>query len=152
MTLEPWFPNVSKRFVKSPKVFQTDSGILHTWLNLPDTDSLLGSSALGTSWEGYVINQIKSIAGDRLGYFFYRTHQGAECDLVLVKGDAPVAGIEIKFSPARTLEKGFFIAVEDLKTPKNFVIVAGTTDYEARKNHYVVNLSSFLKNYLPELL
>lgn len=151
-TLEPWFANVSKRLVKSPKIYQCDSGILHAWLDLYEIDRLLGSSALGSSWEGYVLGQIKSIAGGRLGCYFYRTHQGAECDLVLVRGNTPVAGVEIKFSPARALGKGFFTAITDLGTPDNYVVVPETADYEAQKGFWVVSLTSFLKNHLPKYL
>lgn len=151
MTLEPWFPNVGKRVVKSPKIFQTDSGILHTWLDLTDMDNLLGSAALGASWEGYVINQIKNVSQGQFGCYFYRTHQGAECDLVLVRGDKPIASVEIKFSPARALSKGFFIATADLGTSNNYVIVPETEAFEARKGLFVVGLSTFLTEHLPRL-
>lgn len=150
-TLQPWFANVGKRLVKAPKVYQRDSGILHAWLGLDRLDNLLGNNALGASWEGYVVEQIKNVARDRLSYFFYGTHQGAECDLVLVKGGRPVAGVEIKFSSAPVLSKGFYIATGDLETPVNFVVVPDTTDHQIKESLWVVGLASFLKNHLPPL-
>ncbi|MEK7253598.1 MAG: ATP-binding protein, partial [Bacteroidota bacterium] len=122
-SLEPWFVNVSKRIVKSSKIYQCDSGILHAWLDFNKMDDLLGNAILGNSWEGYVIEQIKAVAGDHLSYFFYRTHHGAEFDLVLVKGGNPVAGVEVKFSATAAVQKGFYIAAEDLGTKQNFVVV-----------------------------
>jgi predicted AAA+ superfamily ATPase len=151
-SLQPWFTNVGKRLVKSPKVYLRDSGILHAWFDFARFDDLLGNAILGASWEGYVIEQIKAVAGDRLQYFFYRTQQGAECDLVLVKGTAPIAAIEIKFSSAPTIRKGFHISVGDIETTQNFVIVPQTEDYPVKDGIWVVSLSSFLKKHLPGLI
>ena len=150
-TLQPWFINVSKRIVKSPKVFQRDSGILHAWLDLGRMDDLLGNTILGTSWEGYVLEQVKNCSDDSLSCYFYRTHQGAECDIVLVKGTRPVAGLEVKFSSAPVLGKGFYTAIEDLGTKDNFVIIPGEEDYPLSQGLRATGLSVFLKNYLPGL-
>jgi len=150
--LQPWFINVSKRIVKSPKIFQRDSGILHAWLNLNSMDDLLGNANLGSSWEGYVLEQVKNAAGDRLSYFFYRTHQGAECEIVLVRGTQPVAGLEVKFSSAPVLGKGFYTAIADLQTKENFVIIPGEEDYPIRENVRVAGLMPFLNDYLPRFL
>lgn len=151
-TLQPWFINVSKRIVKSPKVYQRDSGILHAWLDLGKMDDLMGNLILGSSWEGYVIEQIKSCARDRLSCYFYRTHQGAESDLVLVKGNTPVVGLEIKFSTAPVLGKGFYTAIEDLQTKDNFVIIPAEEDYPLKPGVRVTGLSVFLNHYLPGYL
>lgn len=150
-TLQPWFINVSKRIVKSPKVFQRDSGILHAWMDFSKIDDLLGNTILGASWEGYVLEQVKNGCGDRLSSYFYRTHQGTECDLVLVKGTQPVAGLEIKFSSAPVLTKGFFTAIDDLRTKENFVIIPGDEDYPLKPGLRVTGLPVFLKEYLPGL-
>ena len=151
-SLQPWFTNVGKRLVKSPKVYLRDSGILHAWFDFAQFDNLLGNTILGASWEGYVIEQIKSAVGDKLECFFYRTQQGAECDLVLVKGGAPIAAIEIKFSSAPTVSKGFYISIDDVQTAQNFVIVPQTEDYPLKEGVWVVSLSSFLEKHLPELI
>ncbi|MBX2928407.1 MAG: ATP-binding protein [Saprospiraceae bacterium] len=148
-SLQPWFPNVSKRIVKSPKVYQRDSGILHAWMDFNGINDLLGSTALGASWEGYVLEQIKNHSGEGLSCFFYRTHQGAECDIVLVKGHSPVAGIEIKFSSAPIISKGFYSSIADLGTRENYIIIPGEEDYQPKEGIRVTGLTTFLKQYLP---
>ncbi len=151
-TLQPWFANVSKRLVKSPKVYHRDSGLLHAWLDLETLDSLLGNTAVGPSWEGYVIEQVYGWSMGQIDLFFYRTHQGAECDLVLVKGNKPVASIGIKFSMSPTPAKGFYIATEDLDTADNFIIYPGEEVYPVKKGYLVVGLNKFLEEYLPTYL
>jgi predicted AAA+ superfamily ATPase len=61
----------------------------------------------GASWEGYVAEQIAACKDQQLQMHYYRTHDGAECDIVLVKGIKPVACIEIKLSNAPQVSKGF---------------------------------------------
>ncbi len=108
--------------------------------------------ALGSSWEGFVIEQIRELVGDKLACFYYRTHNGSECDLVLAKGSEAVAAIEIKFSSAPDLSRGFYHAVEDLGTKLNFIVVPQGDDYPLKTNVEVVSLPSFLKNHLPEII
>ncbi len=80
--LQPWLENLGKRVVKSPKVYVRDSGLLHSLLNIPDLRSLQAHPKLGASWEGFVIEQILSWAGERNAYF-WGTHGGAELDLLV---------------------------------------------------------------------
>ena len=117
--LEPYHFNVRKRLVKSPKIYIRDSGILHYLAGFNNLESLYGHALIGNSWEGYVIEQIRQLLTDEMKLYFYRTHQGAESDLVLVKGTNPVACIEIKYTSQPKLPKGFRIAVDDLKVPAN---------------------------------
>ncbi len=150
--LPPWFANVSKRLIKSPKVYQRDTGLLHALLKIETLDELLGNTALGTSWEAYVIQQIRTcMPPDKFSLCFYRTHQGAECDLVLVKGNQPIAGIEIKFSSNTKPSKGFYIATEDLGTRQNFILTPGHQDTELKPGLHLTGLNAFLKDYLPHL-
>ncbi|MEQ1746932.1 MAG: DUF4143 domain-containing protein [Saprospiraceae bacterium] len=149
--LYPWFPNVSKRLVKSPKVYQSDTGLLHTFLNINFLDDLLGSASLGASWEAFAIRQIKTALQGRLECYFYRTHQGAECDLVLVSGTQPLAGIEIKFGATPAISKGFYTAIADLKTPNNYVLISEGASFQLKENLWVVSLADFLNDHLPKL-
>lgn len=151
-SLQPWYVNISKRLVKSPKIYQRDSGLLHAWLGFNSFDDLLGNTALGASWEGFVLEQIKNAAGEHLSCYFYRTHQGAECDIVLVKGSQPVAGIEVKFSSAPSLGKGYYSAVSDLQTRENFVIIPGDDDIPVKKNLWITGLKPFLSHHLGKFL
>lgn len=58
--LEPFFINIKKRIVKSPRIYLTDTGILHHLLNVSDFENLQANPVIGKSWEAYVINQIHS--------------------------------------------------------------------------------------------
>ncbi len=149
--LPPWFANVSKRLIKSPKVYQRDTGILHALLHIEHLDDLLSTAALGNSWEAYVIEQIKSSAPDEHSFYFYRTHQGAECDLIIVKNNKPVASIEIKFSSTASPGKGFYTAIQDVGSPNNFILTFGDADEQLRDNLYFTGINTFIEKYLPGL-
>ena len=118
--LEPYFFNIKKRLVKSPKIYIRDSGILHYLAGINDLETLHGHTLIGNSWEGYAIEQIHQMLPHEIKVYYYRTHHGAESDLVLVKGLKPKACIEIKYTSQPKLSKGFQIAAEDLKTEINY--------------------------------
>src|SRR5690606_14478720 len=80
--LRPWFANIGKRLVKSPKVYIRDSGLLHNLLRITTYGALLGDVRLGASWEGFVVEQITGHLKEDINPWFYRTQQGAECDLL----------------------------------------------------------------------
>lgn len=149
--LNPWFVNVKKRIVKSPKVYLRDSGILHALLNIDESNELYGHPGAGASWEGFVIEQIISFLPENIRPFYYRTHQGAEADLVFVKGIKPAASIEIKLTNAPAISRGFFECIKDLKTKKNYVITPGSDDYIAKEDIHVCSLRSFIEKYLTRL-
>jgi predicted AAA+ superfamily ATPase len=95
-TLQPYSANVRKRQVKSPKVYLTDSGLLHALLDIPDQRRLESHPKVGASWEGFIIEQICLQLGVRPGdAFFWGTHSGPELDL-LVKRRGRLYGFEIK--------------------------------------------------------
>lgn len=148
--LHPWFPNVSKRLVKSPKVYIKDSGLLHSMLNIETFAQLTFNPAIGASWEGYAIEQILYHKKQTLKPYFYRTHTGSEIDLVLVYANKPVVSIEIKYSNAPKPSKGFFIGTNDLQTNKNFIITPNSDTYPL-KNAIVCKLESFINEFLEEL-
>ena len=147
--LYPYSANVKKRLVKSPKVFIRDAGILHQLLNIPSFDSLESNPILGHSWEGYVIEQITQKLDLDTQYYFYRTHEGAECDLVLVKGGRPLAGIEIKYTSSPKSTRGLNQALTDIGAEQNFIITPGTDDYMLNEKIRICSLMTFLEKYLP---
>lgn len=123
--LPPWHENLSKRQVKSPKVYVADSGVLHALLNLPAMDDLLGHPTAGSSWEGFAISQVASVLGARREEcFFWATHQGAELDLLVVRGRRRL-GFEIKRTSAPRISPSMRIALADLKLDSLDVIHAG---------------------------
>ena len=123
--LEPWYGNVKKRLVKSPRTYVRDSGIVHALLQIPNYESLLGHPILGKSWEGFVIETIIMALPSGVQPFFYRTSAGAEIDLVLEFGLDEYWAIEIKASRIPILTKGFHIACEDLKVKEKFIVYTG---------------------------
>lgn len=125
--LQPWFENLGKRVVKAPKVYVRDSGLLHALLGLPDFPALQSHPKLGASWEGFVIEQILSWAGER-NACFWATHSRAELDLmVLAKGKR--WGFEIKYQDAPTITKSMRIAMQDLRLERLWVVYPGKTGY-----------------------
>ncbi|MFH2096772.1 MAG: ATP-binding protein [Bacteroidota bacterium] len=146
--LQPYSPNIKKRLVKSPKVYIRDTGILHYLLHIDSFADLQLHPVIGHSWEGFSIEQIIQVANDRLQPFFYRSHQGAECDLVLVKGGKPYYGIEIKYTASPKITKGLLQSIEDLNTEKNFIITPESDDYFITKGIRVCSLQTFLNKHL----
>ncbi|HFE65589.1 MAG TPA: ATP-binding protein [Caldithrix sp.] len=149
--LKPFFVNLKKRLVKSPKVYLRDSGILHHLLKIGDYNTLLGHPVIGHSWEGYVIEQIRSVLGNRYEYFYYRTQDRTECDLVITEKFSPIACVEIKFTDSPKKTKSLTIAIQDIGTEKNYIIVPGTIEpYFIEKNLQVCGLAAFLEKWEEE--
>jgi predicted AAA+ superfamily ATPase len=123
--LQPWFANVGKRLVKSPKVYWRDSGVVHALLGVETSEQLLAHPVAGQSWEGVVIEQLAAAMGERGALWFYRTAAGAEIDLLVERPGGGLWAFEIKRASAPTIEKGFHIACDDLKPARRFVIHGG---------------------------
>ena len=143
--LPPFHVNVKKRLVKSPKAYLRDSGLRHHLLRIDDYNQLLGHPVVGHSWEGYVIEQIISVLGDRYDYFFYRTQDGAECDLVITRQFQPIACVEIKFTSSPQKSKSLTIATRDVETKQNFIIIPDCSEpYPLDEHLEVCDLAQFL--------
>jgi uncharacterized protein len=108
--------------VKSPKLYLRDTGLLHQRLGIPSFADLSGHPMLGASWENYVIEQITAQLPDWAQLSFYRTHSGTEADLVITRGSQPETLVEITYSQAPKPSKGLFIAQEDLKVERLFIV------------------------------
>lgn len=143
--LQPWHGNLSKRLVKSPKVYIRDSGICHALLKLSNKEMLLSHPIAGFSWESFVIESLISSAPPDTTATFYRTAVGAEIDLFLEFSHGESMAIEIKRSLAPKLERGFHVACEDLKPNQQFVVYPGTNTYPLTKEVKVLSLSSLCK-------
>lgn len=149
--LQPYFPNVSKRVVKSPKLYISDEGILHSLANINTYESLIDHVLVGASWEGFVINQIRSIVGKKVELYFYRTQVGAEIDLLIVKDNRPYVAIEIKNSNTPSISKGFYLACEDVGVEHKYIITKSEGGYTL-KNARVIGLVDFLTKELDNLI
>lgn len=127
--LKPYAFNAGKRLVKMPKVYVRDSGIANALLNIGEINSLLGHPVVGGSWEGFVIENLMAVSPPHFNFYFYRTAQGAEIDLVIEITHQQLWAIEIKRSSNPTVSKGFHIGVDDIKAEKKFVVYAGADQF-----------------------
>lgn len=149
-SLTPFFPNISKRFTKSNKIYFRDSGLLNYFLGIYDQTSLTHNIHLGAIFESYVVQQVVAKLNYRTTAHFYRTHKGAEIDLCLVQGNKVVVAIEVKFSSNPTLSFGNHTALQDLGNPDLLVVSPLSETYKKDKKITVVNikdLENFLKKY-----
>lgn len=128
--LPPFHANVGKRLIKSPKTYVRDSGLVHALLGIETFDELLGHPVAGPSWEGFVIENLIAAAPSRAQASFYRTVVGAEIDLLLdLGGRHGTWAVEVKRGLAAKAEKGFHIALEDLRPTRAFIVYSGTDRY-----------------------
>ncbi|RJP59409.1 MAG: ATP-binding protein [Deltaproteobacteria bacterium] len=136
--LPPFYANIKKRLVKSPKVYIRDSGLLHALLKNRTLDDLYSHPSSGNSWEGFVIEQIIGIIPEYWQSFFYRTSAGAEIDLLLLDHRNESIALEIKYSLSPKVEKGFWNGMEDLGCKKGFVIYPGDEIYPIGKDVFAL--------------
>jgi predicted AAA+ superfamily ATPase len=129
--LQPWFVNIGKRQVKSPKVYFRDTGILHSLLNIHEERDLLGNPVIGASWEGFALEQILSHVKPAQAYF-WGTHGGAELDLFLPHAGKRY-GFEIKFNEAPRLTNSMNIALDVLELDHLWVVYPGRNEYPMEK-------------------
>ncbi len=141
--LSPYFPNIKKRIVKSAKIYIRDSGLLHYLLGISSERSLLESPKRGSSWEGFMIEQLISLemlqnAGSL--FYFYRTHAGAEIDLIIDRGSERI-GFEFKCSVSigkrdwGNLQAG----IDEGVIHKGFVVYMGERNFPVAEEISVVH-------------
>lgn len=143
--LYPWAVNPKKRLIKAPKLYCRDTGMLHYLLGIFNRDSVFGNLILGSSWKSFVIAQVSSVLLSDDEMYYYRTHDGAEIDLLIRRNNRWLAAAEIKFSSAPVLTKGTYIAMQDLEIPLLHVIVPKDENYPLAKNVRVIGLIGFLE-------
>ncbi len=140
--LHPWYVNIKKRQVKSPKVYIRDTGILNSFLELKTEAEILRHQKCGSSWEVFVIEQLIRILEIDHPYF-WATHQGAEIDLVFNHGGY-MYGVEIKRADAPTMTPSMKNALEDLKLERIIVIYPGKRRYSIHKQVDAVPFDAIL--------
>lgn len=151
--LPPYFTNTKKRLVKTPKVYIRDSGMVHYLNDIHSLDKLRHHPMLGFTWEGYVVEQILQLLPHSMHAFYYRTHDGSEMDLVIMKGIKPALCIEIKYSTAPVATKGMMNSITDLKCKHNYIITPSDEGvYPLNKNVNVCGLYPFLTKVLPTFI
>ena len=138
--LPPYRANISKRLVKSSKIYIRDSGIVHTLLGVDDRDMLLGHPVAGASWEGFVIESILQLVPERVQASFYRTAAGAEMDLVLQWPGDEIWAAEIKRGLAPRPGRSFHNARSDIQASRTFVVYSGEERYPKAEDVEVIGL------------
>jgi hypothetical protein len=140
--LPAWFENIGKRLVKAPKVYFRDTGVLHVLLGLRTYDEVMSHPKQGFSWEGFALEQVIRLARADRDAFFYKTHGGAELDLLLIRGGKRY-GLEFKYVDAPRTTRAMHIVIEDLQLEKLWVVYPGDTAYALHENIEVVPLGQF---------
>ncbi|MEA3305377.1 MAG: ATP-binding protein [Candidatus Omnitrophota bacterium] len=138
--LRPWHYNTKKRLVKRPKIYFRDSGILHTLLSLKEKNDVLSHPKLGSSWEGFAIEEV--IRAGQLredDVFFWEVHTGAELDLVFKK-KGKLRGVEVKYSQAPTLTPSMRSALTELSLEHLWVVYPGKEEYSLHRKITVIPL------------
>jgi predicted AAA+ superfamily ATPase len=138
--LPPWFENTGKRLVKAPKVYIRDTGILHSLLGLRNDEDLTSHPKVGLSWEGFAIEQVVAMADAEGSAFFYKTHGGAELDLMIVK-DGNRHGFEFKYQDRPRSTKSMHAVLNDLGLERLWVVYPGEQTYSLSEETVVVPLS-----------
>jgi len=141
--LRPWFENIGKRLVKSPKLYVRDSGLFHSLLGIGNHESLLGHPKIGASWEGFALEQILARL-PKMDAWFWGTQGGAELDL-LIQSNGKRIGFEFKVADAPKMTKSLSIAQNDLSLHKLLVVKPRGHGYPLENNIRAASLDEALE-------
>jgi len=123
--LAPWTENLRKRQVKAPKVYLTDTGLLHALLDIESLPALERHPKVGASWEGFMLQAVMQQLQLRPEQcYFWATHGGAELDLLVVEGRRRL-GFEFKRTTAPSMTRSMHSALADLELSALTVVHAG---------------------------
>lgn len=148
--LQPWFANVKKRQVKSPKVFLSDSGILHRLTGIDSDSALKTHPRLGASWEGFALEQvIRSLRASVDECFFWSVHEQAKLDLLVVK-DGARRGFEFKYADAPRMNRSLQVVQESLELDELTVVYPGPAPYSLTESIHVKPLAQLMTHYLGQ--
>jgi len=147
--LRPWHANIRKRQVKSPKIYLSDSGLLHALLGLEDFPALEGHPKVGASWEGFCLETIMQHLGARAeNCYFWSTHAGAELDLLVVRGKRRM-GFEVKRTTAPKVTPSMRASLEDLELSSLDVVHLGDDTFPLAEGIRAVSFHRLLEDVFP---
>lgn len=145
-SLKPWSANISKRQVKSPKIYIRDSGILHRLLNISTQVELERHPKVGASWEGFIVESlIQALGVEYRQCYFWATHSGPEIDLVVQQGGR-LRGFEIKRTTAPSFTRSMHSALRDLKLSRIDIIHAGEESFALDKRVHAIAAKRLLRD------
>lgn len=146
--LSPWFENLKKRQVKTPKIYFRDSGILHALINIKSKSELDTYPKLGAFWEGFALEEIiRSLNLRQEECFFWATHADAELDLFVFKGGKRI-GFEFKYVDAPKVTKSMKIAISDLKLDHLYVVFPHNQSFSLADRITALGLETILDHNL----
>jgi len=147
--LPPWHANIGKRQVKAPKVYVRDTGLLHALLGLASPSDIESHPKVGASWEGFALDSvIHQLRAGQEECFFWRTHTGAELDLLVIRG-ALRLGFEFKRTAAPAITPSIHAALADLKLARLFIVHAGLHTFDVRPHVRALALGRLLDDLKP---
>ena len=147
--LSPWFENVKKRQIKSPKVYFRDSGILHRLLGIPSMGEMVVHPKLGASWEGFALEEVLRASGvSEEEAYYWGVHNQAELDLLLFRKGRRL-GFEVKYTDTPRVTTSQRIALQYLRLDSLTVICPGDADYPLADRIRVQGLSRFVRTQAP---
>ncbi len=141
--VQPFHNNLAKRVVKHPRIYLRDPGMLHQLLGVRTRLELEGHPKVGASWEGFAFEEVLRLTQPDQ-FYFWRTHNGAELDLLLIKGGKKV-GVEFKLSNSPGLTPSMLTALKDLELQKIWVVHAGSNRYPLHKHVEAVPLAELVQ-------
>ncbi|HLC06832.1 MAG TPA: ATP-binding protein [Candidatus Babeliales bacterium] len=143
--LVPWFENLQKRQVKSPKIYFRDSGILYALIEVTTWDQLYAHPRLGAFWEGFALEEIIAASGASVEEcYFWATHAHAELDLLIMKHNKRI-GFEFKYTDAPKITKSMTIASVDLKLDHLIIVYPGNSTFPLAENITVYGLENIAR-------
>jgi predicted AAA+ superfamily ATPase len=147
--LQPWTANIKKRQVRSPKVYISDSGLLHALLDIETSRALRGHPKVGASWEGFMLeNVIQQLSVRHESCYFWATHTGAELDLLVVAGRKR-RGFEFKRTTTPKMTRSMHSALNDLKLTSLDVVHAGDRTFPLARGVRAVAADRLLSDLTP---
>lgn len=154
ISIPAWSRNASKRFIKSPKIYLNDTGLLMNAL-FCDKERLLSQRTLfGHVLENFVVMEIlkqQTWSQTPFRLYHYRTTTGQEVDIVLEASDLKVVGIEVKLS--QSVNEGDFKGIKFLEESagdyfhKGIVLYLGSNTVAFGDNKLAVPISALWENY-----
>ncbi len=143
--LPAWHGNARKRLIKTPKMYLRDSGLAHWFLTIRNIDDLRGHSVRGASWEAFVVENILRELRDHWKFSYYRTRAGAEIDLILELPNSRTCAVEIKFSTAPKVSRGFYEGCKDVGATEKYVIYPGEERFPLATDIDALGITEFIK-------
>jgi uncharacterized protein len=127
--LTPWFENIKKRQIKTPKIYFRDSGILHRLLGIPGMEAMVTHPKLGASWEGFALEQVIRASGvSEEEAYYWGVHSQAELDLLLFRNGKRL-GFEVKYTDTPRVTSSLRAAREHLKLDSLTIVCPGSASY-----------------------